>query len=113
MAVLVVLNAPRVHAQCVSAWENLGTNTPGARQQATLVYDSARGRVILFGGFDSLERKGDTWAFDGATWSRLTQVGPSARAGHAMVYDSVRGKVVMFGGVSSTARNSQTWEFGP
>lgn len=96
--------------QCVSVWESAATNTPGARQQAAVAYDSMRERVVMFGGFDLQGRKGDTWAFDGSQWTLLTTAGPSARAGHAMAYDGARDRVVLFGGFVG-ASMGDTWEF--
>ena len=63
-----------------------------------MVYDRARQRTILFGGFDGAYR-GDTWAWDGIAWAELAPAAsPPPRANHAMAYDSVRRRVVVFGG---------------
>lgn len=96
--------------QCVSGWENAATNSPGARQQPAVVYDTARARVVLFGGFDLAQRKGDTWAFDGTAWTLISLTGPAARAGHAMAYDTARDRIVMFGGFDGNSLGD-TWEF--
>ncbi|MCG8418013.1 MAG: hypothetical protein MJE77_08740 [Proteobacteria bacterium] len=70
--------------------------------QAEMVYDAARGRMILFTGRD-------TWGWDGAWWTRMTLSGssPPTRSGHTMVYDSVRGRIVLFGG----NRRNDVWEW--
>jgi hypothetical protein len=75
-----------------------------------LAYDSARGRVVLFGGFGP-NALADTWEWDGAVWLRRTPANsPPARAAHALAYDSARGRVVLFGGYSPT-NLSDTWEW--
>lgn len=94
-----------------NAWYNMtptmnvvgGPLTPRARH--VLVYDSAAGEVILFGGEDgSGEQLGDTWAytFGDNTWRR---VNPSiaggallAREEPASAYDSANSATILFGG---------------
>ena len=56
-----------------------------------MVYDAARGRVVLFGGTLSGPALADTWEWDGVSWTLVEPaVRPPARGGHAMAYDSVR-----------------------
>lgn len=74
---------------------------PGIRYAAPMVFDSGRGKCVLFGG--AWDRFGDrvlddTWEFDGASWSRSDATGPSRRFYAAMSYDETRGKIVLFGG---------------
>lgn len=74
---------------------------PPARHDSRLVYDSARRRILLFGGLSG--RRGpalaDTWLYDGRSWRRhVTKSAPSARHGHSLAYDGRRGVVVLFGG---------------
>jgi hypothetical protein len=74
-----------------------------------MTYDAARGRVVLFGGFDG-SRLGDTWEWDGTTWSEISHpVSPSARSSHAMAYDAARGRVILFGGLDGSLRLGDTW----
>ncbi|MCA8975634.1 MAG: hypothetical protein KDC98_13010 [Planctomycetes bacterium] len=79
------------------------TTNPSARSDHAMVYDSARGRIVLFGGLDaSFSYLADTWEYDGVNWVlRTPAISPPARAYHAMAYDSVRGQVVLFGGGSN------------
>lgn len=77
-----------------------------ARYGHAVTYDSARARIVLFGG--GATPRDDTWEFDGASWQRVTtSPAPSPRTGHAITYDSGRGRTVLFGGGGS----SDTWEF--
>ncbi len=113
-------------------WESDGNTwvqrTPGtsppARDGHAMAYDSTRGRVVLFGGFDYNRTTGitqifaDTWEWDGDNWiSRAPSASPHAREGHAMAYDSARGRVVLFGGsfYDDTSQQHQyfadTWEW--
>jgi N-acetylneuraminic acid mutarotase len=91
--------------------------SPRARQAASMVYEPATRRMILFGGDGPYGVLGDTWAYDPATntWSQLhPSVSPPARSSHAMVFDPVTGKIIMFGGVDWDLRNfGDTWAFDP
>ncbi len=94
-----------------------GDGNPSARGRHAMAYDSARGKVVLFGGGTSIVNN-ETWEWDGASWAKKTSAdpendgNPTARAGHAMAYDSVRGKVVLFGGYNTdSGYNNETWEF--
>ncbi|HOW51119.1 MAG TPA: kelch repeat-containing protein [bacterium] len=99
-----------------TSWQQfflLGTK-PSARYRHALAYDSARGKVVLFGGSPV---NNETWEWDGitGTWTDRTPVPipsswPTARYGHALTYDSARGKVVLFGGYSNGYRQD-TWEW--
>lgn len=91
--------------------------SPEARIAHAMAYDSARQRIVLFGGgqydtaVDQMTRQNDTWEFDGISWSQRTfAVAPSARYGHTMVFDSARNKVVLFGGFDAATRND-VWEY--
>jgi hypothetical protein len=77
-----------------------------------MVYDSARRKVVMFGGYDpAVGGVNDTWEYDGVNWTQVTPASsPSIRYNHVMAYDSERGKVVMFGGVGVGYVND-TWEY--
>jgi hypothetical protein len=55
-------------------WHHVRVATPPARAEASMAYDSARGRLVLFGGYRSAqggrERFGDTWEWDGSSWEQ-------------------------------------------
>ena len=107
-------------------WKQLlVTSGPSARHAFGMVWDSARGKAVLFGGIlmDNLGTPGtplqDTWEWDGATsaWTERTAVGskPSPRFGHATAFDGSRGKVLLFGGldVSTGGALTDLWEMDP
>ena len=61
--------------------EVLAAVRPGARSRAAAVYDSARGRTILFGGTNTGTVVGslaDHWEWDGAAWLPVNVATPSA-----------------------------------
>ncbi len=79
-------------------WTRIMTDGPSPRQSPAMVFDSARGKIVLFGGLGA-SALGDTWEWDGAEWIQVAEEGPSPRAYHAMAYDSIRQRVVMYGGL--------------
>jgi hypothetical protein len=96
---------------------NAGTMHLWPRVGHVLVYDSARERVVLFGGSNYPgPQLNDTWEWDGSLWRRLTTGGsypaaqPAPRADHAMAYDARRNCIVMFGGANFPMVTDQTWE---
>lgn len=80
-----------------------------------MVYDSVRGRTVLFGGLTGWSTPlGDTWEWDGVTWQQRTSAtAPTPRLGHAMAYDPVRQRTVLFGGgvSGSPFYFADTWEW--
>jgi len=92
--------------------------SPTPRIQAKMAYDGARNVVVLFGGWQGVDRynqgpeSDETWLWNGKDWTRLNPaVRPAARHGHAMAYDSIRQEVVLFGGVDEATGQifGDTW----
>lgn len=99
-------------------WAERVVNGPKPLPRALpgLTYDSARNRVVLFGGAAD-DALGDTWEWDPATgaWSeRVAPLAPSARYGAGFVFDPVHGVAVLHGGsprgVSGVSLND-TWHY--
>lgn len=94
------------------AWRRIDGAMPPARAEAGMVYDRDRQRIVLFGGYHTVEgeriRLGDTWEWDGHRWEQKSTEGPSARNGAAMAYDVHRKRVVLFGGSGAP---DETWEW--
>jgi hypothetical protein len=100
---------------------------PVARSGAAMVFDSKRGKFLLFGGRAADgSNLDDTWELDAAkaAWTKLLPASqPSARSQHAMVYEKSTGKILLFGGGQSdpnstdgsgmTASLGDTWEYAP
>ena len=89
-------------------WLEITTaSSPSDIDAHAMVYDSLRGKVVMFGGDLS-----ETWEYDGVNWTQVTTASsPSALYQHAMAYDSVRGKVVLFGGLDDYSLVNDTWEY--
>lgn len=87
-------------------------NSPSPRFAMSMVYDSNRDRVVLFGGAVGTEFLSDTWVFEKGNWTEIeTPNAPSARRFAGIAFDPVRDRVVLFGGGTGDTRFLDTWEF--
>lgn len=96
-------------------WARYTGASPSPRVDASIAYDSARGRTVLFGGFTSQQSGtplADTWEWDGAGWTQILPTSaPRARGGSGVAFDAERNRVVLFGGSSGHKSLSDTWEY--
>jgi hypothetical protein len=76
-----------------------------------MVFDSQRGRMVMFGGYDHVGYFNDTWERSGTTWTQVSTSGPSARQSHSMCYDSRCGRTLLFGGQGSGPVLGDTWKW--
>ena len=82
------------------------TTSPSPRERSRLAYDSARSRVVLYGGFDGTNELSDTWEWDGDNWIQRSPTSvPGSSSGHAMSYDAGRKLSILFG-------TPGTWDYG-
>lgn len=94
-----------------TTWSPVVGPIPPQRINAAMVYDAARERVVLFGGYGS-GYLADTWEWDGTTWTQRTSpVTPPGRELHALAYDYDREVVVLFGGKNSSPALGDVWEW--
>jgi hypothetical protein len=77
-----------------------------------LASDTARGRVVLFGGDDLTQVLGDTWEWDGTAWAQTGVPGagsPAARSRHALAFDAARGVTLLHAGTTRFQLLDDTW----
>jgi hypothetical protein len=79
-----------------------------------MVYDTARGKLVLFGGGHDAGSVvfGDTWEFDGENWTLRADLpaSPGARWAHFMAYDASCQRTLMFSGLTGTTDQfTDTW----
>lgn len=86
---------------------------PTDRWGVTLAYDSHRGELVAFGGYDPNvgSTVGGTWTFDGANWQQHAVAEPPARSFATAAFDQARQRVVMFGGLAGAGTLADTWEW--
>jgi hypothetical protein len=96
------------------AWQQIPTTgtPPSPRSSTSLVYDGARGQLLVFGGNESTNGLqflplNDVWALDLATgeWRNIAPMGtpPVVRLFHAAALDPASGRMYVFGGGGETA----------
>ncbi len=89
-------------------WAQLAPSgtSPGLRWGHTAIPDTARGRMVVFGGSTGTGGFGgtnDTWALSLGAPPAWTQLGPAGtlpmrRNGHVAIHDPVRDRMIVFGG---------------
>lgn len=102
-----------------NTWTRIDTQGPAPRTLCGFAYDSARDRVVVFGGLGGNNNKyGDTWEWDGQRWEEKYFPARGALAGPrdhlAMAYDSKRKCMVVQGGgvyVNDVVWRRDTWEY--
>ncbi|HTU60404.1 MAG TPA: kelch repeat-containing protein, partial [Polyangiales bacterium] len=103
-----------------SAWTQIiSASSPLPRLAHSMVYDSERKRVLLFGGEAPLgdgpqtTLYGDLWSWDGTNWVELQlDALPSLQEAPSLAYDPERKQTLMFGGSSLRDTEQQvtvTW----
>jgi hypothetical protein len=97
------------------AWTPLSpaAPAPSARYDQSAVYDPARDRILVFGGFDGEKRLNDVWSLSlrgRPRWRALNPAGPlpTPRLEHAAIYDPAGDRMVIFSGLAD-GYVSDTW----
>jgi len=91
------------------SWKEILKKGPSARSTHSMVYDSKRKKIILFGGTDDKKCLGDTWTYDRKGWRRVANSGPPGLLAPSLAYDVERDQVVLFGGFNEQGYNGDTW----
>ena len=100
----------------------LPTHSPTDRSDHAMAFDSAHGKMIVFGGTqysggNYLRQYGDTWSWNGTDWLQVATTGPHARSDLYATYDPRLARVIVFGGFdndtsTTTAKDFQdTWSW--
>ena len=90
---------------------------PPARFGPGMAYDSARNRIVVFGGVlrTAYQPSNDTWVYDpeSSAWQHSSSPGasPAPRLYPSMIYDKAGGKTILFGGWTGTSAFNDTWSY--
>ncbi|MCI4348626.1 MAG: hypothetical protein L3J93_00170 [Thermoplasmata archaeon] len=87
---------------------------PGALEGGSMVYDTADGYVLYYGGYDPVHGtwSTQTWKFDGGVWTQLfPTTSPYTHEFASMQYDPTGGFVLLFGGSYYGSLENTTWGF--
>ncbi len=99
-----------------NTWEEMSpASHPSPRFQATMAYNSAADRMILYGGVNPAVLQ-DTWAYhyESDTWTNLNPSEHPTEAPGQMTYDSEDDLCILFGGsydFEETSMSSATWGY--
>ena len=94
---------------------------PAPRSAHAMAYDSARERVVMYGGVvldpgtGQATTSDEVWEWDGVHWvPQIAIASPGPRESHAMTYDENRHLVIVYGGrlVNNQAIQQQKYDFG-
>lgn len=89
-------------------------NAPLTGYRTGMVYDDARGRLVLYGGYASATVQQKTWEYDGNDWTQVGTGGPGRITEGYMEYLPTTGQTVYFGGSGPTVAgtvNNETWVY--
>jgi hypothetical protein len=86
---------------------------PSPRYDQSAVYDPARDRILVFGGYDGQARLNDVWSLSlkgRPRWRQLNPAGtlPTPRLEHAAILDPAGDRMVVFSGLAD-GYVSDTW----
>lgn len=110
-----LLNDTWTYDSTSNTWVEMKPATPPeARQSASIVYDEASGKVVLFGGLAADHALADTWVYDSAadSWTELhTSGSPPARLGAFAFYAESTHQVLLQGGYGRDEAFTDAWAF--
>jgi hypothetical protein len=92
-------------------WVEMKTSGPSPRNGAAQVYDSGRGKIVLFGGSTAEAVSGETWEWNGTQWVKNEAALAQGRFNSVMAYDSSRQKVIRYGGRYAGKPLGDTWQY--
>jgi hypothetical protein len=95
-----------------TTWEQIAS-TSIHRYVAPMAFDSKRGRLVMFGGFDDADDVGDgrLSRLTAGTWESIKDLPALQRGDASLAYDSKRDRLVLFGGRNGSVLFADTWEF--
>jgi hypothetical protein len=91
------------------SWAEIDVKGPTGRDHHRAVYDKARDRVVLFGGWNGESLENDTWEWDGTRWEQVALSGPSPRAPFGMAYHDSLETAVIAGGQDLDEAFADMW----
>jgi uncharacterized protein (TIGR03437 family) len=93
--------------------ERTASPRPPERQWYGAAMDTARNRLVLFGGSGSAGALGDTWEYDtiASSWTQVMPGGesPSSRYRHNGIFIDTMNAAYFFGGLTASGATSDLW----
>ncbi len=92
-------------------WTQKQDMGPSARIGHSMIFDSGRGQVVMFGGTSAAKLFTDTWEWDGDFWTQMADMGVGPRKDFGMAYDPLKKQTILFGGETDTNKLGDTWSW--
>lgn len=91
-----------------TSWSRKRIETsPQPRRGAAMVYDSLRGKSVLYGGFGN-----DCWLWDGISWTEALSPDPTTFFDrYVMAFDNARGETILVVKRAFNSTELETWSF--
>ncbi len=97
-----------------NAWAAITAFGPQARFGHNAIWDSGRGRLVVFGGQDGSNFFNDVWEFDpsASAWTQISFAGsaPAGRYGAGAAFDQA-GHMLISHGFTTQGRFDDTWRY--
>jgi hypothetical protein len=95
-------------------WSHVSAGPLDARVFHVAILDTANQRMVVFGGFDGVNYRNDTWALNLAgapNWSPIVPAGtlPFGRSNTSAVYHTGAQMMIVFGGNSVPGSSNDVW----
>jgi len=94
-----------------------GVSSPLPRRGHSMIYDSERAELVLFGGVNGSKYGNDLWLFKENSWVRKIKSSPEdsslpePRAFFAMAYEQMTGKTLLLGGRNLNDAIEDMWQW--
>ena len=93
-----------------TAWTQKATTGPSARFHPAIAFDRARGKVVLFGGFNATTNQElhDVWEWDGTSWQQSSSSVSTGTTSLGVAYDEKTSALYLFS-ITGTLFAAHRW----
>ncbi len=111
-------NATASASASASSSSGAQAGAPKPRSRASMAYDEASGKMVVFGGTEDAAYRtptiffDDTWTWNGTSWTEEHPSAiPPARVNAGITYDPIHKVVLMWGGFTDHGQSADFWSW--